>query len=670
MKLQTKLLLTFGLMLITSFILVEFYGYQQTQQEILSGVRQEAKVVRSILMATRRVYHHQFLNSGIPLNDKTLGFLPAHALSLISKDFLNWSQTEMTFNNVSDRSRNADNQADEIELDAMAYFRAHPAATERMITYKNKNKQVFYHFSSPIWVEQYCLKCHGSRESSPETIRTTYNTAYDYKVGELRGLMSIKLPSSLVTAGIINTRLKVATSHLLTFVASFIFGAWLLRILVIRKLSSIKAATTRIGAGDFTARVPVLGKDELSDVAVALNEMAEQRLQAEATRLELESQLLQKQKMEAIGYMAGGIAHNFNNDLFVVLGNVELSQFKTKDPKIQDLLKDAKKAILHSRDLINQIMTYSRQGVQHKVRVHLSKIVDETMAILRLTLAPTINLQMNFSSKSHSAFIDADVLNIKAILVNLCNNAARAMKQKGDLIISLDLVDLSAEEIPAQYEADPGVYAKLSFKDTGCGMDTKMVDKIFDPFFTTKEEYEGAGMGLATVQGIVAQHGGVIKVNSIPGEGTVFDLYFPVVDHADMESDQPSSKMTRGTEKILYIDDDEMLVSLIEKLLSEKGYQVVTVDEGQEALKLFTAKPDFFDLVITGQTMPDLSGEDLIRELKKAHPDLRTILCTEYSGQVDEIQAKQQGIDACCVKPLNLPEFLQTIRQVLDGVRS
>ena len=394
-----------------------------------------------------------------------------------------------------------------------------------------------------------------------------------------------------------------------------------------------------------------------------------EREQADAKRLEMEDQLRQKHKMEAVGYMAGGMAHNFNNNLGIILGNVELSQLRVQDPKVKELLKNAKIAILRSRDLVGQIITYSRKGIQSKAPMQLWTIVDETITLLSSTLPTTINLQKIVSPACDGNYINADASQVQEILVNLCNNAVQAMDETGDLTISLEPVELSQAEIPAQYDGISGRYAKLSVQDSGCGMPTEMLDKIFDPFFTTKEDYEGAGMGLATVQGIVAQHGGVIKVNSIPNQGTAFNIYFPIIDKTVTETEaQPvNGEMPKGTEKILFVDDDEQLAKLGEKLLSEMGYQVVTMIESTEALKLFTANPDHFDMVITDQTMPELTGEDLIQELKKIRPDLKTILCTGFSSKIDEDQAKQQGIDAFCMKPLDLPELLQTVRLVLDG---
>jgi len=394
-----------------------------------------------------------------------------------------------------------------------------------------------------------------------------------------------------------------------------------------------------------------------------------ERKKAELDRLELEAQLRQKYKMDSVGVMAGGMAHNFNNNLSIILGNVELAKMKMPpNPDIGGYLDNAKRGVLRSRDLIQQILTYSRQDIKGKTTTQISSIIDETLQLLNSTLPSTINLQQKISSDNQNLVINADSSQIQECLINLCNNAMHAMAEKGDLLVSLESVELQKQDIPGQYKSKPGRYAKLSVQDTGSGMSVETIDKIFDLFYTTKPVDEGTGVGLSTVQGIVTQHGGLIKVNSIIGEGTIFELYFPVIEQSQIAEPIPmNTEMPKGTEKILFVDDDEQLARLGDKLLSEMGYQVVIMTESTEALKLFTANPDHFDMVITDQTMPDLCGKDLIQELKKIRPDLRTILCTGFSSKIDEDQAKQQGIDAFCMKPLDLPELLQTVRQVLDG---
>ncbi|RDH85490.1 MAG: histidine kinase [endosymbiont of Escarpia spicata] len=291
MKLQSKLLFAFGSVLIATFTLVEIIGYRQTHEQMLANLRQEALEIRGVLMATRRIYHHQFINSGLPLNKKTLGFLPAHAMNRISNDFLNWSNSGLSFNNVSERPRNPDNQADEIELEAMIWFRANPKEKERLVPFKNSQGQSYFHFSSPIWTEAYCLKCHGKRDEAPQTIRETYAASYDYQLGDLRGLMSIKLPAHFIEDEVLAQRITEMWGHLFAFVIAFAFGAWLLRRWVTRRLTLIQSVAGDLARGDYDARVPVQGQDELCDLASAFNDMAEQRRTAESSRRESEQQV-------------------------------------------------------------------------------------------------------------------------------------------------------------------------------------------------------------------------------------------------------------------------------------------------------------------------------------------------------------------------------------------
>ena len=387
-----------------------------------------------------------------------------------------------------------------------------------------------------------------------------------------------------------------------------------------------------------------------------------------SNQLELEQQLRQKNKMEAVGTMAGGIAHNFNNNLSVILGNVELSQLKNNNPEVDELLENAKIGIMRSRDLVSQIMSYSRKSAQSLAPLQLSLIIDETLKLLGSTIPTTVRLTQTISPDSDQATINADASQIQEILLNLYSNAVHAMEEKGTLDISLDVVDLSNKELPHPGQQQPGRYARITIQDSGCGMTDEVKEKIFDPFFTTKEMHEGTGMGLATVQSIIEQHNGWIQVESSIGQGTTFELYFPVINQPQAAQPTPvKADIPHGAGKILFVDDDEILVKLGEMILTELGYQVSIMTESPEALKLFAANADYFDLVITDQTMPDLSGKELIQELLKIRPDIPTIICTGYSSQVNEEEAAKLGVKAFVMKPLDLQELAQTVRRVLDG---
>jgi PAS domain S-box-containing protein len=393
-----------------------------------------------------------------------------------------------------------------------------------------------------------------------------------------------------------------------------------------------------------------------------------QRKQAEKEHLELETQLRQKYKMEAVGVMAGGMAHNFNNNLSIILGNLELSKMKLPaNPEVDSYLDNAKIAVFRSRDLVKQIMAYSRPNDQGKQALKVSLLVDETLELLRSTIPTTINLLHQINADNQDLTIHADSSQLQECLINLCNNAMQAMEETGTLTISLQPEELQKQDIPMQYNAQPGKFAKISVADTGCGMAPETIEKIFDLFYTTKAVDQGTGVGLSTVQGIVKDHGGLIKVLSTPELGTTFELYFPILESiAQADNNLINDIFPRGTERILFVDDDEMLAELGGKLLTGIGYQVSIITDSTEALKLFTTNAEHFDLVITDQTMPKLTGKDLIVELKKIRPDIPTIICTGYSSKIDEEEAQELGIEAFMLKPLDLTQLAQTVRKVLD----
>ena len=284
MHLQAKLLLAIGIAFLAASGGLEYYAYQREKAQIEDQMLREARAIRGVLMATRRVYHHQFLESGLPLNDDTLGFLPAHSLGRISQDFPNWVDTGLSFNNVSDRPRNPNNRADGVEQQAIRYFREHPDSEERLIQFAGEDGR-YYHYATPIWMEEYCLRCHGDPDDAPETIARHYDSAFGYETGQLRGIMSIKLPVEFL-----NQRLAAATRHQMlsttfAFAGVFLITAWLLRRYVTARVRRLGDASRRLKEGDYTARVEMDGQDELAQTGAAFNAMVE-AVQQRETRLQ------------------------------------------------------------------------------------------------------------------------------------------------------------------------------------------------------------------------------------------------------------------------------------------------------------------------------------------------------------------------------------------------
>ncbi len=271
--LKSQIILIMTITFTVALIILISLLYQNLNNHIIHDGIAQARNIRNILMSTRRVYHHQFIESGIPLNNKTLGFLPAHALSKISKDFSNWSESGMSFNNVSDRPRNPDNAADELELAAMQYFRTHPDKKEHFVPFANNRGESFYHFSMPIYVEEYCLKCHGKRENAPPTIRSRYAESYDYQVGDLRGLMSIKLPAERVKRAFLKNVMTIGMAFLVTLFISLTFVYFFIRKKLLTNLLNLYKASKSVSKGSYDFSLPLTGEQEFDEVSTAFNLM-------------------------------------------------------------------------------------------------------------------------------------------------------------------------------------------------------------------------------------------------------------------------------------------------------------------------------------------------------------------------------------------------------------
>ncbi|HWU40262.1 MAG TPA: ATP-binding protein, partial [Candidatus Acidoferrum sp.] len=382
-------------------------------------------------------------------------------------------------------------------------------------------------------------------------------------------------------------------------------------------------------------------------------------------RKRLEAQLRQAQKMEAMGTLAGGIAHDFNNILNAIIGHSELLEEEVPaHSQAWVHLQEVLAAGARAKELVRQILTFSRQSEQERRPVVLQDIVGEAMRLLRASLPTTIEFRQQI--EPGRALVFADTTQIHQILLNLCTNAEHAMRERGGL---LD-IQLKSVEVDEEFAADhpflrPGSYVKLMVRDTGHGMTAQVRERIFDPFFTTKQPGEGTGMGLAVVHGIVVGHGGAITVESAPGRGTRFDVYLPRCDAAE-SLEIPLERPLRGqNEHILLVDDESSLVRLWTTMLEHLGYQVTPYSNSLQALESFRAAPQSFDLVISDQTMPQLTGEGLAREILRLRPNLPIILCTGFSHTLTEENAKTLGIRAILQKPLGRQELCVTVQRVL-----
>lgn len=390
------------------------------------------------------------------------------------------------------------------------------------------------------------------------------------------------------------------------------------------------------------------------------------RFEAEAEKKLLEKQLRQSQKMEAVGTLAGGIAHDFNNILSAVLGYTEMAiEDASPDSLIHKNMELVLQAGIRARELVQQILTFSRQSEQDFKPIQPNRIIKEAVRLLRASLPSTISIQQDIRSK---ASIQSDATQFHQVVMNLCTNAAHAMREKGgNLFIGLteaEVDDRVRLKIP---ELSPGAYLCLTVRDTGTGIPFSILDRIFDPFFTTKPQGEGTGMGLSVAHGIVKSHQGAIDLLSVQGEGTEFNVYFPRVEGGKAHLAPRVDPASGGNERIMFVDDEEILVDMTGHLLKRLGYQVTLCTDSVDAFKRFQRAPDSFDLVITDMTMPEMTGKELATRLLASRPELPIILCTGFSEQISEETAKEMGIRAFILKPIVLNHLAKTIRRILDS---
>ena len=379
----------------------------------------------------------------------------------------------------------------------------------------------------------------------------------------------------------------------------------------------------------------------------------------------LEEQLRQSHKMEAIGTLAGGIAHDFNNILGIILGNTELAMDDVPEWNPARLnLKEVRTASLRAKDVVRQLLSFARKTELEKKPINITPIIKEALKLLRSSIPTSIEIRQDIPKDIDT--ILADPTQINQVLINLCTNAAHAMPNGGVLEIKLENVKLGEAATSNSPDLNPGRYLNLTVSDTGYGINPKDIDRIFDPYFTTKEVGRGTGMGLAVIHGIIKGHGASVSVQSQPGKGTTFSIFFPVVEADAIVETETVNRLSTGSEKILFVDDEESMIKMGQQILGRLGYKPEIRANPVEALELFRSDPDLFDLVITDMTMPQMSGDKLAKEILNIRPDMPVILCTGFSEKVNEESAKEMGISAFVLKPIVMRDIAHTIRMVLD----
>ncbi|MBI5896620.1 MAG: PAS domain-containing protein, partial [Desulfobacterales bacterium] len=383
-------------------------------------------------------------------------------------------------------------------------------------------------------------------------------------------------------------------------------------------------------------------------------------------RKEMAQQLQQSQKLEAIGTLTGGIAHDFNNILSIIIGNAELAldDLQTWHP-VHHHLNEIKLAGLRAKDVVRQLLSFSRKTEQRKKPIHIQEIIEESLQLMRATIPTTIDIRS--AAAPDLRVIEADPTQIHQIVINLCTNAAHAMEKNGGILdVRLSNVRLDETAAALHHCLSPGDHVRLRVSDTGCGIDPKIKNRVFDPYFTTKESGKGSGIGLSVVHGIVRDHNGAIAIDSKLGAGTTVTVLFPAIEAIPVKEPAAQRRLLTGTEKILFVDDEPSLVTMVKMALERLGYRVESATDPLQALALLQGAPDGIDLLITDMTMPKMTGTQLIAQALALRPDLPTILCTGYSEKINAHRAKELGIGCYLEKPFRPNDLAEAVRKVLD----
>lgn len=390
------------------------------------------------------------------------------------------------------------------------------------------------------------------------------------------------------------------------------------------------------------------------------------RKKAELEKESLQAQLIQSRKMESIGNLAGGIAHDFNNILASIIGFTELALDEAeRGSTIEDSLQEVYTAGKRAKDLVKQILAFARQSEEERKPIQPGQIAKEVLKLLRSTIPVTVEINQSIDSES---FVMGNPTQLNQVLMNLCTNAAHAMQESGGIL------EVTIKDIPVDQITDVEVkntknedYLEIIVSDTGVGIAPNIIESIFEPYFTTKGPGEGTGMGLAVVQGIVETHGGLMHVESKIHEGSIFTLYFPITRKRREDHTYRPENLPTGVEKILFVDDEALIVKMGEQILSRLGYHVTSRTSSLEALELFRSKPDDFDLIVTDMTMPIMTGDQFATEVIAIRPDIPILLCTGYSNKMSAETAAAAGIRAFAYKPIVKADLAKTVRKVLDA---